>query len=106
MDRKNFLQSSAMFAAFSAMGTSAFAKATDKKPKPKVNPNSSKGGPVVISTWKHGMPANEEAMKTILANGTLVDAVEKGVMVVESDKTNTSVGLGGFPDRDGYVTLD
>ncbi len=107
MNRKNFLRNSAMFAAFSAVGTSAFAGGGKKtKPQPKVNPNSSKGGPVVISTWNHGMAANEEAMKTLLAGGSLVDTVEKGVMVVEADKNNTSVGLGGFPDREGIVTLD
>lgn len=105
MNRKTFLSRTALFAAFSAVGTSAFA-GNDKKKKGKQNPNSSKGGPLVISTWRHGMPANEEAMKTLLAGGSLIDAVEKGVMVVESDKNNTSVGLGGFPDRDGIVTLD
>jgi N4-(beta-N-acetylglucosaminyl)-L-asparaginase len=105
MDRKSFLSKGAMFAAFSAIGTTSFAGTSSKK-KGKTNPNSSKGGPLIISTWNHGMPANEEAMKTLLAGGSLVDAVEKGVMVVESDKNNTSVGLGGFPDRDGIVTLD
>jgi N4-(beta-N-acetylglucosaminyl)-L-asparaginase len=105
MNRKTFLSRTALFAAFSTVGTSAFAN-DGKKKKPKVNPNSSKGGPLVISTWSHGMPANEEAMKTLLAGGSLVDAVEKGVMVVESDKNNTSVGLGGYPDREGIVTLD
>lgn len=105
MNRKTFIQRTAMFAAFSTIGTSAFAGIACKK-KGKQNPNSSKGGPLVISTWKHGMPANDEAMKTLLAGGSTLDAAEKGVMIVESDKNNTSVGLGGFPDRDGIVTLD
>jgi len=35
-----------------------------------------------------------------------VDAVEAGVRVTESDLTNHSVGGGGYPDRDGVVTLD
>jgi N4-(beta-N-acetylglucosaminyl)-L-asparaginase len=105
MNRKSFLQRTAMFAAATTVGVNAFAGTTSKK-KPKINPNSSKGGPLVISTWSHGMPANEEAMKTLLAGGSLTDTVEKGVMVVEADKSNTSVGLGGFPDREGIVTLD
>ncbi len=105
MNRKTFISRTAMFAAFSTIGTSAFAGIASKK-KHKTNPNSSKGGPLVISTWKHGMPANDEAMKTLLAGGSTLDAAEKGVMLVESDKNNTSVGLGGFPDRDGIVTLD
>ncbi len=62
--------------------------------------------PVIISTWKHGIPANAEAMKTLQSGGKVLDAVEKGVMVVEADPENHSVGIGGLPDRDGHVTLD
>lgn len=62
--------------------------------------------PVVISTWDHGLAANEGAWKILSTNGTALDAVEKGVMVTEDDLTNLSVGLGGLPDRDGNVTLD
>lgn len=62
--------------------------------------------PVVISTWDHGLAANEGAWKVLSSNGTALDAVEKGVMVTEDDLTNLSVGLGGLPDRDGNVTLD
>ena len=62
--------------------------------------------PVVISTWNHGLPANEEAMKVLLANGNVVDAVEQGVMIPEADPKVQSVGLGGYPDREGVVTLD
>jgi N4-(beta-N-acetylglucosaminyl)-L-asparaginase len=36
----------------------------------------------------------------------LLDAVEAGAMVPEADPANHSVGLGGYPDRDGIVTLD
>ncbi|HEY6163139.1 MAG TPA: N(4)-(beta-N-acetylglucosaminyl)-L-asparaginase [Bacteroidia bacterium] len=62
--------------------------------------------PIVISTWNHGLAANEGAWKVLGANGSALDAVEKGVMVTEDDMTNLSVGLGGLPDRDGVVTLD
>lgn len=63
-------------------------------------------GPIVLSTWDHGMPANERAWEVMRAGGSVLDAVEQGVMVVESDLSNRSVGLGGMPDRDGHVTLD
>lgn len=63
-------------------------------------------GPVVLSTWKHGMEANEAAWKILSTGGKAIDAVEKGVNVTEADPTNRSVGLSGFPDRDGIVTLD
>jgi N4-(beta-N-acetylglucosaminyl)-L-asparaginase len=62
--------------------------------------------PIVISTWNHGMEANTEAWNVLSKNGRAVDAVEKGVMVTENDPNNATVGIGGFPDRDGKVTLD
>lgn len=63
-------------------------------------------GPVIISTWDHGIPANAKAWEVMSQGGSVLDAVELGVMVVESDFTNRSVGLGGTPDRDGHTTLD
>ena len=62
--------------------------------------------PIVLSTWSHGMPANEAAWKILSTGGRALDAVEQGVRVVESDPKFTSVGKGGRPDRDGHVTLD
>ena len=62
--------------------------------------------PVVISTWDHGMAANEAAWKVLAANGRALDAVEQGVMVPEADPNVLSVGYGGMPDRDGYMSLD
>lgn len=63
-------------------------------------------GPVVLSTWNHGLAANEGAWAVLQKGGSALDAVEKGVMVTEADLTNRSVGVGGRPDRDGHVTLD
>ncbi|WP_103070651.1 isoaspartyl peptidase/L-asparaginase family protein [Aquimarina sediminis] len=62
--------------------------------------------PIVISTWNHGMPANEEAWKILSKGGTALDAVEQGVRTAEANPDVQSVGLGGFPDREGNVTLD
>ncbi|HKJ69696.1 MAG TPA: N(4)-(beta-N-acetylglucosaminyl)-L-asparaginase [bacterium] len=62
--------------------------------------------PVVISTWDHGLPANEAAHKTLSGGGTALDAVEAGVMVPEGDPETHSVGYGGYPDEEGIVTLD
>ena len=61
---------------------------------------------IVISTWKHGVQANEVSFAILEKNGSALDAVEKGVRVIESDPNNHSVGLGGAPDREGIVTLD
>lgn len=62
--------------------------------------------PVVISTWDFGVGANVEAWKILSGNGRALDAVEAGARVPEGDPKETSVGLGGLPDRDGRVTLD
>jgi N4-(beta-N-acetylglucosaminyl)-L-asparaginase len=62
--------------------------------------------PIVISTWRFGIEANEEAWKILINNGKALDAVEAGVKVPEADPNERSVGLGGRPDRDGKVTLD
>lgn len=62
--------------------------------------------PIILSTWNHGFEANSVAWETLENSGSLLDAVEKGVNVPENDPENTSVGFGGFPDRDGNVTLD
>jgi N4-(beta-N-acetylglucosaminyl)-L-asparaginase len=62
--------------------------------------------PVVISTWKFGMQANEAAWKVLSTGGRVLDAVEKGVNVTEADVSNSTVGIGGTPDEQGFVTLD
>ncbi|MEJ7643862.1 MAG: N(4)-(beta-N-acetylglucosaminyl)-L-asparaginase [Chryseolinea sp.] len=62
--------------------------------------------PIVISTWNFGLKANEEAWKVLSRQGRALDAVEAGAKVPEGDPKETSVGLGGLPDRDGRVTLD
>ena len=62
--------------------------------------------PVVVSTWKHGLDANQAAWKILSAGGRALDAVEAGVRQSESDPKVSSVGFGGLPDRDGHVTLD
>lgn len=62
--------------------------------------------PLVISTWKHGIAANEKAIEVLKNGGTSLDAVEEGVKVAEDDPNVLSVGYGGLPDAEGRVTLD
>lgn len=78
------------------------------KPIPKEQPKANliKRSNIVISTWSHGIKANEEAWKVLSDGGKSIDAVEAGVKVTEADITNRSVGIGGRPDREGHVTLD
>lgn len=61
--------------------------------------------PIVISTWDSGMAVNAEAWKVLSTGGKALDAVEAGARQIE-DTINCCVGLGGYPDRDGIVTLD
>jgi N4-(beta-N-acetylglucosaminyl)-L-asparaginase len=61
--------------------------------------------PIVISTWNNSL-ANEAAWNILSKKGRALDAVEQGARVPEANPKDTSVGYGGFPDRDGKVTLD
>ncbi|MHC4924513.1 MAG: N(4)-(beta-N-acetylglucosaminyl)-L-asparaginase [Planctomycetota bacterium] len=63
-------------------------------------------GPVVISTWRHGVAANAAAWEVLTEGGSALDAVEAGVRVSEADPAVTSVGRGGLPNEDGIVQLD
>ena len=78
------------------------------KPIPKEEPKADliKRSNIVISTWSHGIKANDEAWKVLSNGGKSIDAVEAGVRITEADITNRSVGIGGRPDREGHVTLD
>lgn len=80
------------------MGATTFGK--------KQNPNSKKGFPIVIATWNPNVKATEAAWQKLNSGGTALDAVEAGARVPEADPNDTSVGYGGLPDRDGFVTLD
>jgi N4-(beta-N-acetylglucosaminyl)-L-asparaginase len=108
MSRRKFLKTSTLATAGLIIGgcanaaeeTTAKAAAATPKTKPTV------GKPIVISTWKHGMEANNAAWNLLKTGGTSLDAVEQGVMATESDEENRSVGKGGLPDREGIVTLD
>jgi len=64
------------------------------------------GKPLVISTWKINLAANEASWEVLKNGGTALDAVETGIWVPEADPENQTVGYGGRPDREGKVTLD
>ncbi|MEO9871059.1 isoaspartyl peptidase/L-asparaginase family protein [Ekhidna sp.] len=97
--RRKFLKNSlAVTAGVGIVGASC----AEKKPTALVRASK----PKALSTWVHGLPANEEAMRIISGGGSALDGAEKGVMVIEADPNGSSVGIGGLPDRDGNVTLD
>jgi L-asparaginase/N4-(beta-N-acetylglucosaminyl)-L-asparaginase len=67
---------------------------------------TNKNNPIILSTWNHGLPANDAAWETLVNGGNAMDAAEAGARVSEADPTITSVGFGGLPDEQGNVTLD
>ena len=62
--------------------------------------------PCVVSTWDFGVAANKAAYAVLTSGGSALDAVEQGARIPEADLKNHSVGVAGYPDRDGHVTLD
>lgn len=90
MRRRNFLATAGLSLPF--MGKASFYRAPPVKP-------------IMISTWDIGMQANAEGWKILKENGKALDAVEAGARYQE-DQINCCVGLAGYPDRDGIVTLD
>ena len=96
LSRRRFLQTTA---ATSLVMTASSQKASAKsKPQNKL--------PVIISTWPFGKPANEKALEVYKKTGSMLDGVERGIWVAESDAKNASVGLGGIPAANGIVQLD
>lgn len=94
--RRNFLKTAALgAAALSLDGIPAAAAPRGKARKP-----------IVVSTWDFGIAANRAAWGVLGKGGRALDAVEAGVHVPEADEKNVTVGYGGYPDRDGRVTLD
>jgi len=99
--RREFLKTSMLAAG--ALATPRFA-AAGTAPSRGALPGTD--GARVISTWDFGVPANQAAWTVLARGGKALDAVEQGAQVPESDLSNHSVGKGGYPDRDGHVTLD
>jgi len=93
MNRRDFIKTSAVGIAAPSVLLSS---------QEKINMNN----PLVLSTWKHGIPANDDAWEILNNGGSALDAVEAGAKVPEADPEVSSVGFGGLPDEQGRVTLD
>ena len=62
--------------------------------------------PIVVSTWRFGLKANEPAWRLLGEGGSALDAVVVGVAVAERDPEVKSVGYGGYPNAEGDVEVD
>ncbi|MEX0662166.1 MAG: N(4)-(beta-N-acetylglucosaminyl)-L-asparaginase [Balneolaceae bacterium] len=69
-------------------------------------PAKTSNRPLFLSTWNHGLAANQKAWEVLKSSGSILDAVEEGVKITEADPASRTVGLYGLPDREGIVTLD
>jgi len=103
MKRRTFIKTASLAGAATMLTKNALAESGEALLS---NAGSGAKGPIILSTWDFGMEVPQSALKALENGGTVIDAVEKGVMVPEADPKVTSVGYGGFPDRDGRVTLD
>lgn len=90
--RRRFLQSTLIAAGAAAL--------------PKAHAAPAPAGAKVVSTWDFGVPANRAAWEVLGQGGSALDAVEAGARWAETGQCNATVGRCGYPDRDGYVTLD
>ena len=104
--RRNFIKK----AALGTIGISAVISCKDLKEEETnvvaSNSNASPKKPVIISTWNHGLPANEATWKAMQQSDDTLEAIVTGMKIPEADPKVRSVGYGGFPDREGKVTLD
>ena len=90
------------FFSLSTMGTAGFLFAESRL---KTTKYDQRGDIKVIATWN--VPnAVDAALEQLNQSASALDAVESGCRVEESDTSNSSVGKGGLPDREGKVTLD
>ena len=70
------------------------------QPKPKLDL------PIMIATWDYGVELCAGAQQVFAKGGDLLDAIEKGVNVVEDDPNVHTVGFNGLPNEDGVTQLD
>ena len=88
MKRRTFLQTSTLLGA--SLGATAQAPTSE---------------PLIIATWENEK-ATIAGWNKLMETGKALDGVEAGARIPEADPNDTSVGYGGYPDRDGHVTLD
>lgn len=61
---------------------------------------------IVAIASRNGDKAVREAVRILRGGGSVLDAVEEGVKLVEDDPSDQSVGYGGLPNLLGEVELD
>lgn len=104
--RRNFISKAGLTAIAATIGLQSFSKnrvnirLEDKKKQTPFLEG------LAISTWDAGIVANQRAFEVLNEGGKAIDMAEQGVKIIEADMSHLTIGLGGFPDREGYTTLD
>lgn len=98
--RRDFLGTSAAALAAASLPTTASAAERAARVS-----SAFRGRPTVIAS-ANGLRGVKVAYDQIIAGGDPLDAIIAGVNIQELDPNDTSVGLGGLPNRDGVVQLD
>ncbi|WP_299678160.1 N(4)-(beta-N-acetylglucosaminyl)-L-asparaginase [uncultured Dokdonia sp.] len=109
MNRRKFIQNTAITGAGIATGVSAISckegESKTSETKKTTITSISKPNYISISTW-NTESANTASGELLAKGKSALDAIIDGVAVEEANEENTTVGIGATPDREGNVTLD
>lgn len=97
--RRDFIRTSAGVGAGAALG--ALPKALEGAPAVLLR----RVTPTCIAS-ANGLGAVRRAIEELAGGASTIDAIVRGVNLVEEDPEDTSVGYGGLPNADGVVQLD
>lgn len=103
MHRRHFLKATAGAASVVAASNAASVAAM---PQAKDASEAITGRPLFIATWPFGIHSCKAAVEIVSQGNSMLDAVEQGIWVTESNVKNASVGIGGIPNAAGQVELD
>lgn len=99
LNRRTFIQASAAAVAGGIVSQGVHADPRTSVPAPAGH------RPIVIASG-NGLGAVEKAMERLRMGDSPLDAVIEGVVTVENDPDDHTVGYGGLPNEDGVVELD
>jgi N4-(beta-N-acetylglucosaminyl)-L-asparaginase len=99
--RRDFFKAGAAGVGAAALGAFPF-------PQPGIGAPAIRRGaaPQVIVASANGLAAVNKAAEVLAAGGDTLEAVVRGVNIVELDPKDMTVGYGGLPNENGVVELD
>lgn len=104
INRRRFITRTAGLSTAGALASSAGASAAFKAGVATRNKTDKR--PLFVATWPFGVHSCKAAVEIAEQSGSMLDAIEQGIWVTESNVKNASVGIGGIPNAAGQVELD